>query len=327
MLCQKYDTLTKLDVSFMSFRWVDGILVQALEKGFWLHLENVNLCSSSVLDRLNPLLENGGDLILTEWSMSSEGSDEHRIIKAHPNFRLFLSMDPSHGEISRAMRNRCVEFCLSTVSVSEILGDDLSHDTQSTMETTDALECMWDSGIRSSALARSAVANRQSIVSIGACYNKNVCSLRFLKRWTQAIIAGIHRGIPLLPWYKFSLKIAYSYNAEEQDVNPLLAINVKWSQTYAMVEGCTFRRLELLKPSKARLWTEASLLKIFSSAPETLRPLGLVSSRGNYSMLSNKYRSPQWSLDQRVKGISNYLTVEYAIKPPTTECSFSIEYF
>lgn len=42
------------------FRWMDGILVQAMEKGYWLHLENVNFCPSSVLDRLNPLMEFGG---------------------------------------------------------------------------------------------------------------------------------------------------------------------------------------------------------------------------------------------------------------------------
>ena len=99
LLCKEYDKLMQLDAS-LRFRWVDGILVQALEKGYWLHLENVNLCSSSVLDRSNPLLENCGELLLTECSTSCEGSNEHRKIKAHPNFRLLLSMDPSHGEIS-----------------------------------------------------------------------------------------------------------------------------------------------------------------------------------------------------------------------------------
>jgi hypothetical protein len=35
-----------------------------------------------------------------------------RITKPHPNFRLFLAMDAQFGEISRAMRNRCVEIAL-----------------------------------------------------------------------------------------------------------------------------------------------------------------------------------------------------------------------
>ena len=35
-----------------------------------------------------------------------------RIVRPHPNFRIFLTMDPSYGEVSRAMRNRCVEIAL-----------------------------------------------------------------------------------------------------------------------------------------------------------------------------------------------------------------------
>lgn len=34
------------------------------------------------------------------------------ILNAHPNFRMFLSVDPKHGEVSRAMRNRGVEIFL-----------------------------------------------------------------------------------------------------------------------------------------------------------------------------------------------------------------------
>lgn len=35
-----------------------------------------------------------------------------KIIKPHPNFRIFLLMDPKNGEISRPMRNRGVEIVL-----------------------------------------------------------------------------------------------------------------------------------------------------------------------------------------------------------------------
>ena len=88
------------------FEWTDGILIQALEKGDWLVLDNANLCSSSVLDRLNSLLEPNGFLIVNEHH-TSEGST--RIVRPHPNFRLFMTMDPRHGDLSRAMRNRSVE--------------------------------------------------------------------------------------------------------------------------------------------------------------------------------------------------------------------------
>ena len=48
------------------FQWVDGVLIRALEQGKWLVLDNANLCSSAVLDRLNSLLEPNGYLSINE---------------------------------------------------------------------------------------------------------------------------------------------------------------------------------------------------------------------------------------------------------------------
>ena len=96
------------------FVWRDGILVEALLKGYWLLLENVNLCPSSVLDRLNSVTERDGFLLLSE-SGTQDGDNTnhtHRIIKPHKNFRIFFTMNATNGEISRAMRNRCVEISL-----------------------------------------------------------------------------------------------------------------------------------------------------------------------------------------------------------------------
>jgi midasin (ATPase involved in ribosome maturation) len=82
-------------------------VVEALRSGSWLILENANLCPSSVLDRLNSLCEKGGKLVLNEkGSIGSHGAEE---IIPHPNFRLFMTLDPKHGELSPAMRNRGVE--------------------------------------------------------------------------------------------------------------------------------------------------------------------------------------------------------------------------
>jgi midasin len=92
------------------FEWVDGLLIKALEQGHWLVLDNANLCSSSVLDRLNSLLEPSGVLAVHEYR-GPDGSV--RIVRPHKDFRLFLTMDPQHGELSRAMRNRCIELFLS----------------------------------------------------------------------------------------------------------------------------------------------------------------------------------------------------------------------
>ena len=88
------------------FEWADGVLVEALKKGQWLVLDNANICNSSVLDRLNSLLEPNGVLAINEHRLL-DGSVE--IVRPHPSFRLFLTMDPRHGELSRSMRNRCIE--------------------------------------------------------------------------------------------------------------------------------------------------------------------------------------------------------------------------
>ncbi|XP_059110058.1 midasin [Peromyscus eremicus] len=93
-----------------SFEWVDSMLVQALKSGDWLLMDNVNFCNPSVLDRLNALLEPGGVLTINERGMVDGATST---ITPHPNFRLFLSMDPVHGEISRAMRNRGLEIYIS----------------------------------------------------------------------------------------------------------------------------------------------------------------------------------------------------------------------
>jgi midasin len=91
------------------FEWVDGPLVQALRSGSWFVLNNANLCSPSVLDRLNSLCEMGGTLSLTERGLVN---DQVEVLRPHPGFRLFMCMDPAYGELSRAMRNRGVEIHL-----------------------------------------------------------------------------------------------------------------------------------------------------------------------------------------------------------------------
>ncbi|XP_057664406.1 midasin [Diorhabda carinulata] len=89
------------------FEWVDSVLIKCLQDGSWLLIDNVNLCSSAVLDRLNALLEPNGVLTVSERGVDSTGQMIE--IKPHKDFRLFLAMDPKHGEISRAMRNRGIE--------------------------------------------------------------------------------------------------------------------------------------------------------------------------------------------------------------------------
>jgi len=110
--CQRFAE-TSMTLENARFEWVDGVLVKALEQGKWLVLDNANLCSASVLDRLNSLLEPNGFLSINEHC----GPDgEPKIVRPHPEFRLFLTMDARFGELSRAMRNRAIEIFLEPLA-------------------------------------------------------------------------------------------------------------------------------------------------------------------------------------------------------------------
>ncbi|CAG8546883.1 12320_t:CDS:10, partial [Dentiscutata heterogama] len=98
------------------FEWVDGIIIKALQNGHWLLIDNANLCNPSVLDRLNSLLEPNGVLMVNEHSMID---GEIRMIRPHKNFRLFMTLNPKNGELSRAMRNRGVEIALLNTELIE----------------------------------------------------------------------------------------------------------------------------------------------------------------------------------------------------------------
>ena len=74
--------------------------------GDWLVIDNANLCNASVLDRINSLCETNGSLVLSERGTVGGVA---QVLRPHPQFRLFMTLDPKHGELSRAMRNRGVE--------------------------------------------------------------------------------------------------------------------------------------------------------------------------------------------------------------------------
>lgn len=104
--------LSRQQSNEVGFVWNDGVLVDALIEGRWLVLENANTCNPAVLDRLNSLLEPNGVLIVSEQHSSTGAS---RVIRPHPDFRIFLTMDPRHGELSRAMRNRSLELYIDEI--------------------------------------------------------------------------------------------------------------------------------------------------------------------------------------------------------------------
>ena len=114
LLAQASEALYKpLTLENPRFEWLDGVIVRAVETGAWLVLDNANLCSASVLDRLNSLLERPNGILMINEHSGPGG--EPRIITPHPDFRIFLTVDPRYGELSRAMRNRSIEIYLDVL--------------------------------------------------------------------------------------------------------------------------------------------------------------------------------------------------------------------
>uniref|UniRef100_A0A182JR05 Midasin n=1 Tax=Anopheles christyi TaxID=43041 RepID=A0A182JR05_9DIPT len=104
------------------FEWVDSKVVKCLRTGQHICLEHVNLCSSAVLDRLNPVFEPDGMLMISEKGTvkTDDARDDEmatEVVQRHHNFQAFLTLDPKNGEISRAMRNRCVELAFASRDV------------------------------------------------------------------------------------------------------------------------------------------------------------------------------------------------------------------
>lgn len=96
--------------------FMEGILVQALRKGHWVILDELNLAPSEVLEALNRLLDDNRELYLPEIN---------EVVKPHPNFRLFATQNPSGAyggrkPLSRAFRNRFVEIHVGDIPEKEM---------------------------------------------------------------------------------------------------------------------------------------------------------------------------------------------------------------
>lgn len=90
------------------FEWHDGILVESMQQGGLLLIDEISLANDSVLERLNSVFEEGRTLVVTEKS-----SQEAVKIQAHPAFNMVATMNPSGDfgkkELSPALRNRMTE--------------------------------------------------------------------------------------------------------------------------------------------------------------------------------------------------------------------------
>lgn len=93
-----------------------GILVQALRKGHWIVLDELNLAPSDVLEALNRLLDENRELFIPETQ---------EIVRPHEDFMLFATQNPAglyggRKTLSRAFRNRFLELHFDDIPVDEL---------------------------------------------------------------------------------------------------------------------------------------------------------------------------------------------------------------
>ncbi|PKI73659.1 hypothetical protein CRG98_005900 [Punica granatum] len=160
------------------FEWVTGILVKAVESGEWIILKNANLCNPTVLDRINSLVEPSGSIIVNECG-AVDGKPV--IFRPHSNFRLFLTVNPSYGEISRAMRNRGVEiFMMPPFWLLDGRGVSIATE----LELKDAKRFLIESGIPNSYLVDSMAKAHIYARDKGSCLNVRITYFE-LARWVE----------------------------------------------------------------------------------------------------------------------------------------------
>ena len=94
----------------------DGLLVEALRRGCWIILDELNLAPSEVLEALNRLLDDNRELYVPETGET---------VRPSPGFALFATQNPpgAYGgrkPLSRAFRNRFLEISVSDLPFVEI---------------------------------------------------------------------------------------------------------------------------------------------------------------------------------------------------------------
>ncbi|KAL0216461.1 hypothetical protein P9112_008645 [Eukaryota sp. TZLM1-RC] len=92
------------------FKFIDGPLIEAMQNGNHILLDEISLADDAVLERLNSVLEAERSLTVNS---SSEDDSNSRFIESHDSFRIIATMNPAgdYGkkELSPALRNRFCE--------------------------------------------------------------------------------------------------------------------------------------------------------------------------------------------------------------------------
>lgn len=83
--------------------WVDGVLIEAMKKGYWYLADEINAASPEVNFVYHALLDDDARVVLVEKG--------HEVVTPHPNFRFFGAMNPPQDyagtkELNKALLSR-----------------------------------------------------------------------------------------------------------------------------------------------------------------------------------------------------------------------------
>jgi cobaltochelatase CobS len=81
--------LGKLLINEQGTYWVNGVLVDAMQSGDWILLDEINATLPEIAFCLHSLLDDDRMVVLMEY--------DGRIVRPHPSFRLFASMNPTEA--------------------------------------------------------------------------------------------------------------------------------------------------------------------------------------------------------------------------------------
>jgi MoxR-like ATPase len=90
---EKMSVVGREKIAMGTWRFQEGYLPQAMRRGWWLLLDEMNLAETQVLERLNCALENPPGLVLTEGDGAVFGKGGS--VQIHTAFRMLATMNPS----------------------------------------------------------------------------------------------------------------------------------------------------------------------------------------------------------------------------------------
>jgi MoxR-like ATPase/DNA-binding XRE family transcriptional regulator len=111
-----------LNIQDAKWQWQKGPLIIAMEKGYWIILDELNQADTNILERLNSLLEENPTFLVSENGGATYSWQDGTI---NPHFRIFATMNPAeyHGKkaLSPAFLNRWTAYFQLTEPSSEEL--------------------------------------------------------------------------------------------------------------------------------------------------------------------------------------------------------------